>query len=199
MIVVIGRPGLASATGRAGEDDLAGLPAAIAVEAAAAGARVELVGSIGDDPEGDRVAVRLGRAGVGHAALLRDPAGRTPVTDTPTGPMPRLDERDVELALRYIADATVIVIAGSVPSDVLRVVQDAASYHGATLVALVDPGGSPDPALADVATVLQAPAVDVPPFSVLVGRYAANLDGGTAPAEAFREAVRASGWEATGA
>jgi sugar/nucleoside kinase (ribokinase family) len=198
MIVVIGRPGLASATGSAGEEDLAGLPAAIAVEAAAAGARVELVGSIGDDPEGDRVAVWLGRAGVGHAALMRDPAGRTLVADKPTGPVPRLDERDVELALRYIADATVIVIAGSLPSDVLRVVVDAAGYHGATLVALVEPGAPTDPALAEVATVLQAPAGVSPPFTVLVGRYAANLDGGSAPAEAFREAVRASGWEAAG-
>ncbi|MDQ3869987.1 MAG: hypothetical protein M3301_00030 [Chloroflexota bacterium] len=86
MIVVLGRPALVAGSpeepepGRSSRRDHpvpGGLPAWIALAAAAAGKRVELVGSIGDDSDGDALALALGRAGVGHAALLRDPAGTT--------------------------------------------------------------------------------------------------------------------------
>jgi hypothetical protein len=101
VIVVLGRPALGvdgseEQESRVGSDRhlpaAGGLPAGIALAAAAAGPRVELVGTIGDDADGDAVAIALGRAGVGHAALLRDPAGRTPRV----GPPPGVGAQDVE-------------------------------------------------------------------------------------------------------
>ncbi len=97
MIVVIGRP---RAPRPAGSPDVAppvpaGLCVSIARAAVAAGAIVELVGSIGDDAAGDAVVVGLSRLGIGHAALLRDPAARTPLPDAPADALPRLDRADV--------------------------------------------------------------------------------------------------------
>ena len=57
----------------------AGLAAAIAVAAVEAGGVVQLIGKVGDDPDGDAAVLALGRAGVGHAAMLRDAGHRTPV------------------------------------------------------------------------------------------------------------------------
>ena len=44
--------------------------------AAAPRAAVEIVGRVGDDPDGDALMIALARAGVGHVAVLRDPARR---------------------------------------------------------------------------------------------------------------------------
>ncbi len=60
-------------------DAVVGMPALIAEAAAAAGARVELIGRIGGDRAGDAVLLALARSGVGHAAMLRDPARPTRV------------------------------------------------------------------------------------------------------------------------
>ena len=76
MIVVIGLPVLHS--GDAG-DVAAGPAARIALAAAARGATVQLVGKVGEDAEGEALLLALARGGVGHVALLRDPARRTPV------------------------------------------------------------------------------------------------------------------------
>src|SRR3990170_4341840 len=75
MIVVLGRPFVADSP--AGHRP-AGLAARIALAAAAAGGRVELAGSVGDDEAADAVAIGLARAGVGHAALQRIPAAGAP-------------------------------------------------------------------------------------------------------------------------
>src|SRR6478609_4103674 len=68
VIVVVGSPSARlGATGvRA-----AGLPAAIAREIAAAGAVVQLVGKLGEGPDGDAVALSLAADGIGHVALQR--------------------------------------------------------------------------------------------------------------------------------
>ncbi len=175
--------------------------------ASAEGGRVELVGSVGDDPDGDLVAVELGRAGVGHAALLRDPAGATPRSreeestggDTSeTDPLPRLDAGDVDLGLRYLAEIQVLVVAEPMTDDALRVVADAATYHGAALVVVSEAGAQPRDELPVTATVLEMPAEDSGAFVGLVGRYAALLDSGHAPAEAWHDAIDAGGWEPAG-
>ena len=61
------------------------------------------------------MALALGVAGVGHAALLRDPAGVTPRVDSDgieTGaPLARLDAADIDLGLRYVPDCRVLVVA----------------------------------------------------------------------------------------
>ncbi len=74
---------------------------------------VELVGAIGDDPEGDRIVVELGRGGVGHSALLRDHATRTPLVGQARDarPLPRLEAADVELGMRYMHECRVLVIS----------------------------------------------------------------------------------------
>lgn len=79
MIVVIGLPAYGSA---GGEGIAAGLVVDVAAAASSGGSSVELVGKVGDDGAGDAVVLALGRLGVGHAALLRDPARPTPVLST---------------------------------------------------------------------------------------------------------------------
>ena len=61
----------------------AGLAAAIAVAAVEAGGVVQLIGKVGDDPDGDAALLALGRAGIGHVAMLRDAGHRTPVVRVP--------------------------------------------------------------------------------------------------------------------
>lgn len=216
MIVVLGRPGLASTSMAGGRPSLHGLAAGIALAAARAGASVELVGSIGDDPEGDRVVVLLGQAGVGHAALLRDPAGHTPVgpaepaqraepaepsePSEPTGsrtPVPRLEAEDVELGLRYLAEIRVLVLAEPLEPGAQMAAIEAAGYHSAAVVAVVPQHSQLAPALAEAGTVLEAPDDDVASFAELVGRYAAGMATGNTPRDAFAAATDAIGWERT--
>lgn len=82
MIVVVGRPAIAARSAPGPGDDMrarpAGTVAGIAIAAAERGSRVEIVGTVGDDDDGDALTVALSRSGVGHAAMLRDPAARTP-------------------------------------------------------------------------------------------------------------------------
>jgi hypothetical protein len=190
VIVVLGRPVAERDRGRIVP---AGLAAQVALAAAAAGARVELVGTVADDDTGDALAVALARGRVGHAALLRVPAPAAS-GDGASAPT-RLDARDVDLGLRYLAEMHVLVLAEPLPADVESVALDAVGYHGAAVVALVASGASISHALADTGTVLETPAEPGTAFADLVGRYAAALDAGTDPATAFAEARQASGWE----
>jgi hypothetical protein len=194
VIIVLGRPSIAD-----GPDGSvpAGLAAAVALAAAAAGSRVELVGSLGDDPAGDAVAIGLARAGVGHAALLRIPAAATPRAGTDDAPS-RLDAADVELGLRYMGDFRVLVVAESMPADVIAVAADAAAYAGAAIVVLVARGQDPPAGFGPAATILEAPEDAEPPFALAVARYAAALEAGRDPELALRAAVEAAGWEPVG-
>lgn len=162
--------------------------------AATIGAAVQLAGSVGDDREGDEVIIRLGRAGVGHAALLRDPAGRTPVAGQERAPAPRLDAQDVELGLRYLSDARVLILAEPLEGEAQAAALEAARYHGADVIALVPSDSEPDPDVAAAGTVLQAPD-DLEAFVELVARYAAGMEAGKPAAEAFREATAETGWK----
>jgi hypothetical protein len=139
---------------------LVGLAATIALEIARRGGRVELVGSIGDDAAGDEVVVELGRAGIGHAALLRDPGGTTPVAGHLTSQLPRLDAADVELGLRYVAEYHVLILADPLSPDAEAAAIEAAAYHDAPLVAILPEGGGISPALSAAATVLEAPTTE---------------------------------------
>lgn len=76
MIVVIG-PACISGSGE--ESAPGSLADRIASAAAVSGASVERVARIGDDPAGDAWQIALSRAGIGHVAVLRDPARHTPV------------------------------------------------------------------------------------------------------------------------
>jgi len=190
VIVVLGRPGLDA------DEAIGGQAGRIAVAAAKAGGRVELVGSVGDDADGDAVITELGRAGIGHAAVLRDPAGQTRRDDdADAGTLPRLDAADIDLGLSYLAECQVLVVAEPLAVAALRVASDAATYHSAALVVLTETGTIPSAELSETATVLEVSEEDSGAFPELVGRYAALLDSGRSPADAWRDAIDEGGWE----
>ena len=206
VIVVIGHPILRTAALGGGLD---GTAARAAATAAAAGREVQLVGTIGDDPDGDALVLALAQAGVGHAALLRDAARRTPVVvaeptdeDESEAPAPTIEPRDpadrptleaadVELALRYLTDFRVVVVAEPLPAPIVDVAAAAAGYAGADLVVAVGPG---EDGPAD-ATVVEAPPTDPDgAFATLLGTLAADLDAGSLPADGIAAAATGLGW-----
>ena len=158
MIVVLGRPRVYRPEPD-GELAPGGLGVEVALALGRAGVGVELVGSIGDDPEGDRVVVALGQAGVGHAALLRDPSMRTPPlgeADAARG-LPRLEAADVELGLRYVSDCRVLVIAEDLDPAARQAALAAGDFHAAAII-LIASAGSVDPdALGEAVTLLERP------------------------------------------
>ncbi len=81
--------------------------------------------------------------------------------------------------------------------EVIPACVDGAAFAGAHLVVLVSEGVAPPDGLPVDATVLAAPADDEGAFAALVGGYAAAVDDGTDPAEAFRATTMASGWAAS--
>jgi hypothetical protein len=178
VIVVVGRPQVDL------RGALHGNAALIATAAVATGARAELVGSVAAGDEGEAAALGLGRAGVGHAALLRDPAGAV-----------ELDANDLELGLRYLPECDVMVVAEPLADDALAVVIGAARYHAAQLVVLVGADDEPPAAVPEDATVLRAPAEQEPAFAAVVGRYAAGLAAGHLAEAAWRSALVGSGWQ----
>lgn len=227
MIVVIGLPAYAGSA--SGEGSAGGLAVDVAAAARTRGCPVELVGKVGDDGAGDAVVLALGRMGVGHAALLRDPARPTPVIaavavatepemadqagdalaggngdEEPRGEVellpadpaarPGLEAGDISLALRYLPETRVVVLAEPLPEAAVAAAIEGAAFAVARLVVLVPAGATP-PSLPPEATVLEAPAEDDGSFGRVVGAFAAGLDAGTEPAVAFAEAVKASGWE----
>jgi hypothetical protein len=214
VIVVVGNPALlASEPPRAG-----GLAVGVATGAAAAGGDVQLVGKTGEDPAGETALLDLAKRGVGHVAVLRDAGRATPELPDPgaadlapfdepdpgpgspdttaPGPRPTLDAADIELALRYLPDYEVLVVADALSSAALEVVLAASRWSGAALVILL-PAGSEAPTLTSEATVIEAPEVDPDDaFASVVGAYAAAIDRGEEPAEAFATASSAGGWAA---
>jgi sugar/nucleoside kinase (ribokinase family) len=209
MIVVLGRPRVYRPQPN-GPLAPGGLAAEIAMSIGRAGEGVEIVGSIGDDPEGDRVVVDLDAAGVGHAALLRDPAARTPTFIRADGQaLPRLEAADVELGLRYVPECRVLVIAAVLDADALSKTLESAQYHGAAVI-MVAPAGTIDAeALSDEVTLLERPqpedeedaqdesaiAADDAAFGAFVAEYAVRLGRGEPPSEAFAAALGDSAWE----
>lgn len=210
MIVVIGSPHLRF---RASKQEAAGTAVGVGAAAATAGSDVELVGKIGDDPAGEVVLLDLAGRGIGHVAILRDPSRPTPETaepdvdaepfgepngeqqstNTPAGPT--LEPADIELALQYLPDYRVLVVAEPIAHAALDVVLAASRWSGAALV-IVLPHGA-DPVDIPDATILEAPEGDPDDaFASVVGGYAAALNRGEEPAEAFASASTAGGWAA---
>jgi hypothetical protein len=194
------------------------MAAGVARAAAAAGAEVQVVGKVGEDPGGEAVLLDLATALVGHVAILRDPSRPTPAAlPAPHDDMPPFEEAegepstdgdkaategaqglslepaDIELALRYLPDYRVLVIAEPLPDASLKVALAAAGWNGAALVVIVQ-AGSTQPAAGDDATIIEAPADDPDDaFAGIVGAYAAAIDRGEEPAEAFATASSSLG------
>jgi hypothetical protein len=184
VIVVLGRPRLDADGALA---DTAGrIAVAAAAAGAAAGSRVDLVGAVADGEAGDLTVVALGRAGVGHAALLRRPG---------SGEVRPLDKADIDLGLSYVPDCRVLVVGEPLEPAALGAAVDAAAYHGAALIALVPHGVAAPAELPESVTVLELPDEDEGAFARLVGTYAVGLAGGSAAPEAWQTAVRDTGWE----
>jgi hypothetical protein len=216
VIVVVGNPLLIAAEPRA---RAGGLAVRVASAAAAAGGDVQLVGKVGDDPAGGGALIDLARRNVGHVAVLRDPARATPeATDPDASDLapfdepnddgqpgqpaitaaggPVLEPADIELALRYLPDYRVLVVADPLSKGALDVVLAASRWSGAALILLV-PTGSEAPVDVPEATILEAPdGQSGDAFASVVGAYAAALDRGEEPAEAFATASSSGGWAA---
>ena len=180
MIVVLGRPRLDE------EGALADTAGRVSVAAAAAGSRVDLIGAVADGPAGDETVVALGRAGVGHAALLRRPG---------SGEVRPLDRDDISLGLSYVPECRVLVVGEPLEPFALGAAVAAAAYHGAALIALVPQGVAAPAELPENVTVLELPNEDDGAFARLVGAYAAGLASGKAAPDAWRAAVEQTGWE----
>ncbi len=216
VIVVVGQPlHRVSDLGVSAE----GLAARTALAAAAHGRSVQLVGKAGDDAEGDAMVLALAHGGVGHVALLRE-AGRStprviePIGDEDAAPehgagdrngaeaaaetpsaWATLEAADVDLALRYLAEFAVLVLADPADPETVRVVADAAGWVGARLVVVVRPGAAVPDGLPPDVIVFEAPETDPDgAFASLVGAFAAALDDGDDPAEAFRSSIETDGW-----
>jgi hypothetical protein len=220
VLVVVGSP---IAVPRERDVAPGGLPAGVAIAAASLGADVQIVGRVGEDAAGDDVLLGLAAAGVGHVAVLREASRSTPAAAplqgaavVPDGPdlgeavlaadepdeddVPALaaglslDSADLELALRYLPDYRVVVLASDLDPAPLATVVAAAAWSGAHLVALV-PGGSDPSGLPVDATILERPANDPDgAFARLAAAFAVALDRGVEPDLAFREASRVGGW-----
>jgi sugar/nucleoside kinase (ribokinase family) len=213
VIVVVGSPCFGPSSGD-GPPVALGAGAVIAAAARAAGASVQLVGKVGDDPAGDAVLVALGRAGVAHAAIMRDPTRATPAVtlrdetedefsqlDTTPGSLAApsslllLDPVDLALALGYLNGFAVLLVADPLGPASILVAAEAAAYAGAALVVLVA-AGTDMIGLPVEATVIAVPDEDPDGvFAQTVGAFAAALDAGDAPGVAFRMATSAVGWQ----
>ncbi len=215
MIAVIGDPVLhVSESGGLAD----GLAVEVARAARADGAAVEVIGKLGDDPDGDAVLLSLAAAGIGHVAMLREGTRTTPRIATPTDAdptddeadtsgiepadparRPMLDGADLDLALRYLTELGVVVVTDPRP-ELAAVAAAAAGWHGARLVVLLpDDAAAPPEVPHDAITLgvpLWAPDSAAGP---LVGRFAARLDRGEAPEAALRAATADGGWTATAA
>jgi hypothetical protein len=216
VIVVVGSPALRLPEAPGEKPQAAGIAAQIAASAVGAGGTVQFVGKVGEDDAGDALVLAFARAGLGHAALQRDAAMRTPVispeADEPLDPTAEpsgvsggparilegtapLEGADIDLALRYLTDFRVIVLAQPVDPAATRVLADAVEYSGVHLI-LALPPGTAGASSTDSMTVLEAPDFDSDgAFPKLVGSYAAALDRGISPEKAFKDALRESGWE----
>jgi hypothetical protein len=216
VIVVVASPrALPSGDGRT---VASGLGSEIALAAAAIGATVQVVGRVGEDPDGEAVLLHLAQRGVGHIAVLRD-AGRPTREQLPEpgdpgtsdagvgadavdgGPSsspgrddaPTVEAADLQLALSYLPDYRVVVIAEPLDSEAMRVAANAVGWAGSALVVI---GRAGDLAgLPDDATVFEPPDDGDPDgaFAAMVGAYAAGLDRGDDPRATFEAAAAAVG------
>ena len=194
MIVVVGLPRLSRSQPPAAD----GLAVQIARRAASAGAAVQLMGKIGDDPDGDLALLDLAAAGVAHPAMLRDHARRTPVgSGKPAdgrGPAPLLEPADLELGLRYVPDFRVLILAVPEAPGLIAPAAEASSFAGAHLIVIGSPRTRVE-TLSERSTVLTAPkgAEGESALAALVATYAVALDAGEVSTVAWRMAMAAAG------
>ena len=156
----------------------------IARRAAAADAKVEVVGVVPGDAAWDKVLFELTAAGVGHATVVRSARGS-------------MEPADLDLALRYLPDIRCVVLVGP-PARLLSTALAGAEYASAPLVIVgpLDPNATAT--LEARGAGSSAPIIlDPPPadpdgtFAGFVAELATRLDAGDPPDSAFRATVSA--------
>jgi hypothetical protein len=153
----------------------------IARRAAALGATVELVAKVPAGAAGDARLTELAAAGVRHAAALRSPAAT-------------LEPADLDLALRYLPEVRVVVLADDA-AGLGTTAAEAAEWSNASLIVVIPDGEAPGVA-DDRAIVLAAPASDPDEaFAGFVADLAGRLDAGEAPLEAWHALAALLGLE----
>ena len=181
VIVIIGSP--TALLDKSGVHQAGGLAIRVAAELVRRGDRVELVGRVGADAAGDQAILSLSRDGIGHVALLRDPALVTPAGDAARG-IP-VDAGDVQLGLRYLTSFTTVLLIDPLDTSVVRQVTEDASFVGAQLIIVAKSplpaegsaasaelgGGSPPPLF------ITRPHVEGPEFDALLVGLAATERG----------------------
>jgi len=169
-VIVVGFLG---AEGRDGE-----LAFEVARRAAAAGARVEMVGAAAPDAAGDARLLELAAAGIGHATVIRTGADG-------------LEAADLDLALHYLPDIRAIVLVEPDPALVPPAAAES-GWSGAGLVIISSRGARLDTSAAPRAIVLEPPSSDPDgTFAGLVAALAARLDAGEDPAAAWKATASA--------
>jgi hypothetical protein len=158
-----------------------GLAVPIARRAAALGAAVELVSTVPPGASGDSRLGELAAAGVRHAAALRSPA-------------PALEPADLDLAIRYLPEVRLVVVASDA-ATLAAVAAEAAAWSNAAFIVLSGEAERlelPD----DRAIVLAGPATDSDEaFAGLVADLAVRLDAGEDPTSAWRAVAARQGLE----
>jgi hypothetical protein len=110
-------------------------------------------------------------------------------------PGPALEPADVDLGLRYLTDFAVVVLAEPAEPQMVSIVADAAGWAEARMILVVASGAAVPAGLPVDAVVFEAPDADPDGvFAALVGHFAAALDDGAEPGEAFRTSVATDGW-----
>jgi hypothetical protein len=163
-VIVVGFLG---AAGRDGD-----LAFEVARQAAATGARVEMVGVAAPDAAGDKRLLELAKAGVGHATVVRSGAEA-------------LEAADLDLALHYLPEIRAIVLVGPEAALVAPATAEA-SWSGAGLVIVTS---KPDVADGDAAQaiVIEPPKRDPDgTFAGLVANLAVRLELGDDPRKAWQ-------------
>lgn len=118
-------------------------------------------------------------------------------TVAPPGSGLALEPADIALGLRYVRDFRVLVGADPLDEPSAAAMAEAAAFADAVLV-IIAPPGQRTVSVTGSAIVLEAPIGDPDGlFAALVGRFAAALDRGVDPAQAFRDATAEGGWERT--
>jgi hypothetical protein len=201
MIVVIGTLRL---RGAGGDSEVVGLAASIASFAAADGALVEIITRLGDDPAGDAVGLALTRRHIGHVAILRDPVAPTVVVDVGpedgdpgAGEMststrddlgPQLEAADVNLALRYLPQLSVIVVVHAA-DDIVGEAIEASTWADTSLIVVVRPGRDVPDGLPVAAVVLEVEDADESAAGAAIGRFGAALDRGDSASDAYQALI----------
>ena len=155
----------------------------IAHRAAAAGAKVEMVGLVPGDAAWDKVLFDLTAAGVGHATVVRSARGS-------------MEPADLDLALRYLPDIRCVVLVGP-PARLLPTAISGADFAGAPLVVVgpLDRGGDGGARCGErrFARDRSGPTAQRPRRHVrgFVAALATRLDAGDPPDTALRATVAA--------